>query len=78
MSDGNKTFKEKYKRVCPKSVNNVCSSENKDGIPVKVLNTFKRSSIAKHLINNLTCAISYNLNIFKIFKHVIMFSIRLN
>ena len=40
----------------------------KDDIPVKVLNASKRSSIAEHLVNNSTCANSYNLKRFKVIK----------
>ena len=37
-------------------------------IPVKVLNASKRSSITELLVNNSTCANSYNINRFKIIK----------
>ena len=39
----------------PKSVNNFCYSEKKNGIPIKVLNALKRLSIVEHLVNNSTC-----------------------
>ena len=52
----------------PKSVENFCISFKKDDIPVKFLNASKRSSIAEHMVNNSTCASSYNLRIFKIIK----------
>ena len=61
-------LKKRIKEHVPNSVDNFCSSENKNDIPVKVLNSFKRSSIAEHLVNNSTCANSYNLNKFKIIK----------
>ena len=56
------------KEHVPKSVENFCFSDKKDDIPVKAINAFKRSSIAEHLVNNSTCANSYNLNRFKIIK----------
>ena len=52
----------------PKSEESFCCLDNKDIIPAKVLNASKRSSIAQHLINNPTCAKSYNINRFKIIK----------
>ena len=52
----------------PKSVESFCCLDNIDDIPDKVLNAFKRSSIAQHLINNPTCANNYNMNRFKIIK----------
>ena len=52
------------KEHAPKSVENFCFSDKKDDIPVKVLNAFKRSSIAEHLVINSTCANSYNLSRF--------------
>ena len=52
----------------PKSVDNFCLSVKKDDILVKVLNASKRSSIAEHMVNNSTCASSYNINIFKIIR----------
>ena len=45
-----------------------CFSEKKDDIPNKIPHASKRSSIAEHLVNNFTCANSYNLNRFKIIK----------
>ena len=56
------------KERVPKSVENFCFSDKKDDIPVKVINASKRSSIAEHLVKNLTRANSYNLNRFKIVK----------
>ena len=52
------------KEHVPNRVENFCFSDKKDDIPVKVLNASKRSSIAEHLVNNPTCANSYNINRF--------------
>ena len=62
------TFKVKIKEHVPKSVDNFYISKKKNDIPVKVLNVSKRSPIAEHLVNNSTCANTYNLNKFKIIK----------
>ena len=58
----------RIKEYVPKNVENFCFSQKKDDIPTKVLNASKRSSVAEKLVNNLTCANSYNLNRFKIAK----------
>ena len=42
--------------------------DKKNDILVKVINASKRSSIEEHLVNNSTCADSYNINRFKIIK----------
>ena len=63
-----KTAKKRIKEHAPTSVENFYFSDKKDGMPVKDLNVSKRSSIAEHLVNNSTCANSYNLNRFKIVK----------
>ena len=65
------TTKHLRKRInehLPKSVENFCFLEKKGDVPVKVLNASKRSSIAEHLVNNSTCANSYNLIGFKTIK----------
>ena len=41
-------LRKRIKEHAPKSVENFCFSDKKDDIPVKVLNTFKSSSIAEH------------------------------
>ena len=61
-------LRERIKEHVLKSVESFCVSDEKDDIPVKVLNASKRSSIAEHLINNLTCKNSYIINRFKITK----------
>jgi len=62
-------FRKRIKEHIPKSVESICCLDNKDIIPAKVLNASKRSSIAQHLINNPTCANSYDINRFKIIKN---------
>ena len=66
-----KTSRQLRKRTSehvPKSVENFCCLDKKDDIPAKVLNAFKSSSIAEHLIKNSKCANSYNEIRFKIIK----------
>ena len=58
----------RIKEYVPKNVENFCFSQKKDDTPTKVLNASKRSSVAEKLVNNLTCANSYNLNIFRLIK----------
>ena len=65
-----KKFKEKLK-----SVENFGKSKEKNDTLVKVLNASNRLSLAENLVNNSTCASSYNLNKFKIIKVLVMFSI---
>ena len=59
-------LRKRIKEHIPKSLESFCCLDNKDIIPAKVLNASKRSSIAQHLINNPTCANSYDMNRFKI------------
>ena len=59
----------RIKEHIPQCVENFCNSENKDVIPIKVINASKRSSIAEHLVNNPACANNYNVNMFKIIKN---------
>ena len=61
-------LRKRIKEHVPKSIENFCCSDKKDDIPVKVLNASKRSSIAEHLVNNTTCANSYNTNRLKSIK----------
>ena len=61
-------LRKRIKEHVPKSVDNFCCLDKKDDIPAKVLNASKRSSIAEHLVNNQTCANSYNINRFKVIK----------
>ena len=46
----------RIKEHVPKSVENVCFSNKKDDILVKVLYASKHSSIAEHLVKKSTCA----------------------
>ena len=55
-------LRKRIKEHIPKSVESFCCLDKKDDIRAKILNASKRSSIAQHLINNLTCANSYNMN----------------
>ena len=64
-------LRERIKQHVPKSVEKFCFSKKKDCISVKVLNASKRSSIVENLVNNSTCANSYNINRFKMIKNCI-------
>ena len=61
-------LRKRIKEHVPKSVENFWFSEKKDDTQVKVVNTSKRSFIREHLVNNSTCANSYNLNRIKNIK----------
>ena len=52
------------KEHVPKKVDTFCCLDKKNKIPAKFLNANKRSSITEHLVNNPTCANSYNINRF--------------
>ena len=53
--------RKRIKDYVPKSVENFCCLDKKDYITAKVLNASKRSIIAENLVNNSTCAKSYNI-----------------
>ena len=61
-------LRKRIKQHVPKNVDNFCCLDKKDDILAKVLNVSKRSSIAEHLVNNPTCANSYNMNRLEIIK----------
>ena len=52
-------LRKRIKEHVQKCVDNFCCLNKKDDIPAKVLNSFKRSSIAEHLVINQTCESSY-------------------
>ena len=74
-----KTSKKKNKRpYVPKSVENFCCSDKKDGITAKVLIASRRLSIAEHLVYNQTCATVIIQIDLKTLKLVVFFLILLN
>ena len=52
----------RIKEHAPKSEENFYFSDMKSDILVKILNASKSLTIAEHLVDNSTCANSYNLN----------------
>ena len=61
-------LRKRIKEHVSKSVDNFCCLDKKDDKPAKVSNESIHSSITEHLVNNPTCANSYNINRFKVIK----------